>query len=935
MPFAVDKREKMFTASNLNSLYSRFDQKCHRVLNGKSPLFASSASGAWEGKYPYGVWYVYRNDPDTCKRLRADNAVGPDYIPGIGTDWRDNHNQVQTQVELSKLETKHLDVEGGQAYVDHWVAGGDPFTCDVGDIHYSFELLKREVAGIQYDVHLGWDPPSTSGLTSYVRGSLGAGIEPTLPPGRIHKHRLAVAEIALEGIYEFRILRTYQRYDCWRVHNCGTRTAVVLLQLPDGSADRQFVSAGSCRAFRRKPDGTWAVTFPGGTFCRYFFPYFTGDIPFLAEGPPSWSDTATQSEFLSLERSAQANNVANPFILFEWRRVVGAVHDPFIPYDPRQVYTGVYADPTDANTTIGDAVFTWGRARVTFGNPISGTLVSEQIRIFNGTTSLVDRLRDLGIDVNVTATEMQLTTSRGVIRIYPLDCNIFTTNSEPYWEIDDQVRTVSIVYPSQYTVESSFPFTIWPTINSFAAGNEPTIFDTMRNLRRKIAVEVGFLNNYTDAVDIVEEKVSVISMTPMGLMCRAATATGIGGSTLNNYETTADNNTLYIADRPIGFGVGPWFNTRYTSGTHIFYLQAAPNSTVNQWSNILPGMNPSVSSGLPAVNTAYIPPGGPWGFSSSVYDFEQVRTYQISLVEGGVVDARPWSADFWLNKWGGPGGIDASVRIPSSPNRTQQYATIPDPNNGAFSDTVPAGIDDIFKDRRNALFASTVSIDPFNTPPPYRDNMTHICWSMGDEALFDLPYTEITNPFINGGGPFFHKIPKSPWLWNLLEWSVRAWTRAVPLCLGMSSCPLYDATGSSRVLGVLTIGMVLLGTSGRESGGTIPSFYISEQAYDLLIANGVVCYRDQDAGGNDYWYVPAINLAAYSDSQGFTAWNFDTENGQPNEATPVLPTGYDTLRNFSDGERRQVSSYFDTVANEQRYETIRYVDLRLPNELAS
>ena len=93
--------------------------------------------------------------------------------------------------------------------------------------------------------------------------------------------------------------------------------------------------------------------------------------------------------------------------------------------------------------------------------------------------------------------------------------------------------------------------------------------------------------------------------------------------------------------------------------------------------------------------------------------------------------------------------------------------------------------------------------------------------------------------------------------------------------------------------------------------------------------------RDQDSGGNDYWYVPAVNLATYADSQGFTAWHFDTENGQPNEAVPVLPTGYDTLRNFSDGERRQVSSYFDTVANEQRYETIRYVDLRLPNELAS
>lgn len=933
MPFAVDKREKMFTASNLNSLYSRFDQKCHRVLNGKSPLFASSASGAWEGKYPYGVWYVYRNDPDTCKRLRDGGESPLPYIPGIGYNWRDNHNQIQTQVELSKLETKHLDVQGGQAYVDHWVAGGDPFTCDVADIHYSFELLKREVAGIQYDVHLGWDPPSTSGLTSYVRGSLGAGIEPTLPPGRIHKHRLAVAEIALEGIYEFRILRTYQRYDCWRVHNCGTRSAVVLLQLPDGSADRQFVSAGSCRAFRRKPDGTWAVTFPGGTFCRYFFPYFTGDIPFLAEGPPSWSDTATQSEFLSLERSAQANNVANPFILFEWRRVVGAVHDPFIPYDPRQVYTGVYADPTDANTTIGDAVFTWGRARVTFSNA-AGDVVSDQIRIFNGITGLVDRLRDLGIDVNVTATGMQVTTQRGVIRIYPIDANIFTTTTNPYWEIDASVKTISTVYPVQYC-KGMDPIT-GPGTYTWDAGNEPTIFDTMRNLRRKIAVEVGFLNTYTDAVDIVEEKVSVVSMTPMGLMCRAATATGIGGSTLNNYETTADNESLYIADRPIGFGVGPWFNSRYTSGTHIFYLQVAGTYPSQQWGNVLPALNPVPGSGVQAVNTAYIPAGGPWGFSSSIYDFEQVRTYEINMASGGGVDNRPWGGDFWLNKWGGPGGIDASVRIPGSPNRTQQYAYIPTADNSSFVDLVPAQRDDIFKDGRGASFASSVPFKSSTYSPPFRDNMTHICWTGGVEQVgFDLPYNPVGNPYLPGGGPFFHKIPKSPWLWNLLEWSVRAWTRAVPLCLGMSSCPLYDATGSSRVLGVLTIGMVLLGTSGRESGGTIPSFYISEEAHDLLIANGVVCYRDQDAGGNDYWYVPAVNLAAYSDSQGFTAWNFDTENGQPNESTPVLPTGYDTLRNFSDGERRQVSSYFDTVANEQRYETIRYVDLRLPNELAS
>lgn len=933
MPFAVDKREKMFTASNLNNLYSRFDQKCHRVLNGKSPLFADSSSGVWEGPYPYGVWYVYRNDPDTCKRLRADNAVGPDYIPGIGTDWRDNHNQIQTQVELSKLETKHLDVEGGQAYVDHWVAGGDPFTCDVADIHYSFELLRRQVAGIQYDVHLGWDPPANTGLTSYVRGSLGAGIDPTLPPGRIHKHRLAVAEIALEGIYEFRILRTYQRYDCWRVHNCGSKTAVVLLQLPDGSADRQFVSAGSCRAFRRKPDGTWAVTFPGGTFCRYFFPYFTGDIPFLAEGPPSWSDTATQSEFLSLERSAQANNVANPFILFEWRRVMGAVHDPFLPYDPRQVYSGVYADPTEANTTIGDAVFTWGRARVTYSNA-AGDVFDDQIRIFPGTISLPDRLSALGISVVVNDTSLELTSNRGVIRIYPIDANIFTSTTNPYWEIGSTAVTISTIYPAQYSMGMD-PM-LGPGTYTWDAGNEPTIFDTMINLRRKIGVEVGFLNNWDDVPDIVEEKVSVVSMTPMGLMCRAATSTGIGGSTLDNYETTASNETLYVADRPAGFGVGAWQNTRYTSGTHIFYLQVAGTSPGLQWANIMPTRNPVPGSSVEAVNTAFIPAGGPWGFSSSVYDFEQVRAYDIDMASGGGVDSRPWGADFWQNKWGGPNGTDASVRIPGSPNKTQQYAYIPTADNSSFVDLVAAGRDDIFKDRRSAMFASTVPFRSSTYSPPYRDNMTHICWTGGVEQVgFDLPYNEVGNPYLPGGGPFFHKIPKSPWLWNLLEWSVRAWTRAVPLCLGQGSCPLYDATGTSRVLGVLTVGMVLLGTTGYEDGIDENVYYLSEQAHDLLIANGVVCYKGQDPLGTDYWYTPSVNLAAYCDSQGFFAWNFDTENGQPTENPPVAATAIRGLRNFTDGERRQVTSYFDTVAGYQRFETLRYVDLRLPNELAS
>ena len=924
MPFATSRTDRMFTARNLNSLYGRADQKCARVLDGKSPLFANSAAGVWQGQYPYGVWYVFRNDPVSCRRLR-DPGTG---IPGIGSVYRDNHDQTQVAIELSKLENQYLDTQGGQVYVDHPIIGADPFTCDIGTIHFSFELLTREVNGVRYDIHLGWDPDDGNG-TSYVRGSLGAAIDPTLPPGRIHKHRLSVAEIAIEGPNEFRILKTYQRYDCWRVHNCNDKPVTVFLQLPDDSSDRQFVAPGECRSFRRRPDGTWGYRFPGGSFCRYFFPYFTGDIPFLAEGPPIWSNTSNESEFLSLERCTQANNVANPFIINEWRRVMQAVYDPSLPYDIRQVYSGVYADPANGNTTIGNAVFTWGRARVIYYNA-AGDAFDDQIRIFTGTIAFAEQIKDLGVDVTVNPTSITMVSRRGTIRIYPIDANIFTTVFDPFWEISTLGTTISTIYPAQYTTE-----TPWSGSGSvtWAAGNEPTIFESMRDLRRRVAVELGFLNTFDEVVDIEEEKVSIVTMTPAGLSVRGSTSYGIDGNLLVNFETTAENSTLWIESRPTGFGAGAWQNFRFTSGTKSFLLAVPGAYPALQWGNVLPARSCTSSTGaiqqVEAVNSAFIPPGGPWGFSSSVYDFDLVRAYQIDMATGST-DDRPWGGDFWRNKWGGQNGSDASVRIPGSPNQTQQFAFVPEAPNSSFVDLTEAGADDIFKDQRQASFASTVPFASSTYSPPYRDNMTTISWTGGVEQVgFLLPYNPIENPYQPGGGPFFHKIPKSAWLWNLLEWTIRSWTRAVPLCQGQGVCPIYDASALYTVGDLLTFG------TGLESAGSLPSYYVSEAGHDILIANGVTAYKDQDAGGNDYWYVPAINLATYVRGRGFNSFNFDAENGQPNEAIPVPSTKYIPLRSYGVGETNQSGGYYDVTAGADKYLSIRYVDLRLPNELSA
>ena len=102
MPYATDRKDKMFTAYNLNTLYSRFDAKCRAALNEMGPLWAQSRFSPfdqWSAPFPYGVWYVYRNDPETAMRLHDDGGVPDPSIPGIGY-YRDEHNQVAAQIAM-------------------------------------------------------------------------------------------------------------------------------------------------------------------------------------------------------------------------------------------------------------------------------------------------------------------------------------------------------------------------------------------------------------------------------------------------------------------------------------------------------------------------------------------------------------------------------------------------------------------------------------------------------------------------------------------------------------------------------------------------------------------------------------------------------------------------------------------------------------------
>jgi len=907
MPVATDKRQRMFNARNLNSLYERFDQKCARVLDGKNPKVAGLFS-----TIPRGVVYQYTRD-----------AASSFYV------FTNDHNQSLVEDDLSNLDIKHLDKSGGEVFVDRYVTSFVSTYCNVSRIQRSFELHTREVGGINYDVHLGWDDWN-SGLSSYVRSYFAdQDSSPSLPPARIHNHKTAVAEILVEGLSEFRILNTYKRYDCWRVSNCGSKTLTVYLQRPDGSSQRESIAPMGCRAFRRRADGFWLATWPSGVPCNYFFPYVSGDVPYFAGGPPMYG--GDDSLAVCQERSAKSNNIANPFLLLQWFRSLGGWHDPFIPLDIRGTYPDVYSDPENANTPIGDLIFTWGRARVQIYSSATGVVSADYTEYFRDTTSFVPTLRNIGIEVDQIGGALGLRTlaANTIVRIYPIDCNVFfTSNTLPYWEISPSLAYFSTIYPAQFWVQN-LGSPLAPT--SWTAGNDPDWFETMRTLRRRVAVEEGFLNSYDDEVDISEEKVSRVSLTPLGLMVRAATAVGIEAfdanaeSDLPSYERTANKFELWTELRFKGFSpaIG-WANTRYVSGTKIYYLQNPANSSSGWYRNVFPNLSTPSGTSYPAVDCAYIPAGGPWAFSSSVYDADLSRVFTTDPDDP--VTENVHGADFWLNKWGGAGGVDASVRVLGRPDQTQQLPI-------QTTTAVPSLVrDDVFKDQNQAAMAG---MGPWSGAAAITNFqqawIVDIRFLDGDQ-YFKLPFVEqATVAQYDLNGQFYHKIPKSAYLWNLLEWTVRAWTRAIPLCLGEEKCPIYGFDG---------VGNLIPSTIGNEipkdtTSTGIEGFYLSESQYQLCLANGIVAQTGTDpATGDPYYYVSQTALATYSSSKGFRAFNFQTTNAQPYAATPVAATAWIPRSVYGVGETVEIASYEDS-SGDKFYRAVRYVSLRLPNELSA
>ena len=872
MAYARDGNDRMFNANNLNDLYSRFDRKCFLALNGLSPLFMTVSAGPFGEivdyvyPFPFGIIYQYRRDPSTCRRLGA--AYQNFFSPIIN-----NHDQSQAEVELSKLEVKHLDIAGGQVYVDKFSPFPVPFDCDLIPIQFSFELLTREVDGKRYDVHLGWDP--TSNLqTSFVSNSLGNF--PRLPPSRIHKHKTAVADIFIEGYLEFSIKNTYQRYDCWRVHNCNATNLTVQLQSSSGSSTSVIIEPSSCRSFRRSPDGEWITTWPNGSVCRYFFPYLAGDVPFFAGGPPpdaSW----VQEGFISINVSAYANNVANPFLLFRCLSGMGAQLNPRNQHSILSAYKGAYQDPLKDSTIIGNAIFTWGRAKI--AKLKDGVIIQEYFKTFSGMETLVDDLQSIGLTVTKAPGSLTLVPKEQdtTVLILPVDANIFSGGTGN-------------------NIENSFFWNIVPAgivvVTSYPTALSSDVFDTIQTLRRLLMLALGYYPGKTlvdSPAEVPESKVSKVTLTPLGLVCCGATATPLpfNYTKHRNYEEAAvasnylGQSNVYIQSRSLGEGqqsdppyAGDWSNTRFVSSVYTYLFHVGPS----WYRNV-----------MPVGGQAFVPPRGPWGFASMVYDPELSRVTSSS--RGG--------ADFWINKWGAAGGKDNEVRILGQPNKTLQtpYQT---------TTSAPVKVaDDVFYDLDNPKMAGVAG-----SYGGY-DNLAQINLR-NTSQYFNLPYVAV--------GPIFHKIKKSAWLWNSLEWAVEAWTRSAPLCMGNKSAPLIGGIPLGSIISTPNL-------DSDDDRGRI-AFYISSTQYNQLLTNGIFAYYEPPIPPSGTWiYVTPEDLESYCKRFGFKSYNFDAYKDYLSFTDDTIP-----YRSYSEGEKTDSVEYFKQNAvypefPARYYGSLRYVDL--------
>jgi hypothetical protein len=323
----------------------------------------------------------------------------------------------------------------------------------------------------------------------------------TLAPEK--RYDFGLAELILEGQTNVTLPASYDKYNCFRIHNLNYTNATVVFTDAGGAAVfRVDLGPLECQTVRRD-DPTTNYRLGG----RYFFNFEPGDPRFYwffpkgftvnagTTGPvPSPSDTG-----VCVTNSEQANNLTNPAILLDWQAFytrdlgVGALFsganfarsaldiasqycgwhiDPSVQYDMYQHwYAGKYGDPANPNTLIGDLIHHQGeflivRASKTLTDPATGSpVLTFQVGRFNGYASIVADFAAYNLAVTTNGSGnlvIKNSDAANNVFIVPYATNMWKTgNTHP--------TAVSLVPAAGFTVENAILENTTPTTLSTTA----------------------------------------------------------------------------------------------------------------------------------------------------------------------------------------------------------------------------------------------------------------------------------------------------------------------------------------------------------------------------------------------------------------------------------------------------------------------------------
>ena len=469
------------TAALMNAVWGEFDRKLTKILSGKSFLLARGQqfAPALMGKIfffcadrtqtvysPRAPGFITGTPGVDAMPIPYDHQVFVNALAAVEADiaanpshatW-DDTNRIVTVPVIPNSAYAFTDADYGSLPYEQWLDGAGTRAMGLCD----HSLAAHSI------LHQG---PKDASSAPYFVQEQGAVPE--------KRYKFALAEIVVEGLTALDIPDSYDKYNCFRIHNLSMEPLTVTF----GSHYTVELEPYGCACVRRD-----SVTENYRQGFTYFFKFEKGDPRFAwfhaTQQDPNQNLGGSQvgiiggSSMMRVSNSMQANNLINPLCLHDWIGYMSVTEDWLALYveqsffysswgvydwngnDPRYAFFSrdpsvvadaypanqkVFGDPSNPGTFLGDLLFHPGQIIVartsrTDKDPATGNYQTTfSVINYRGMATMVEDFAAGGVTVYVESdtslpTYGQLCFKNAlsdICELIPISTNLFK-----YWDVN-------------------------------------------------------------------------------------------------------------------------------------------------------------------------------------------------------------------------------------------------------------------------------------------------------------------------------------------------------------------------------------------------------------------------------------------------------------------------------------------------------------------